>query len=153
MLGLWIWIWIYHGIRYSLSVALDYYEKALVHAKSTAKKHNNATMDLCIISSPPVPDNRTRFIKLNEISAYVTKLEMLAQRYNVSFINEFAIVEPRNNDFARLHNNHHHYLQRHGNTFVGPVGMAFYLGVFLPTVCESTQQNTRDMHQHVGNHL
>ena len=147
------WDYGYRGVPYSLSVALDYYEKALVYAKSTAKKRNNATMDLYIISSPPAPDRKTRFVKLNEISAYVAKLEMLTQRYNVSFINEFAVVEPCNNDFARLHNNHHHYLQRHGNTFVGPVGMAFYLGVFLPTVCGSSQQNTRDMHQRVGNHL
>ena len=130
------WDYVHINISYSIDIALDHYEKAIIYAKSTAAKHKNSTMDLHIIASPPRPDN-TADIRNAEISAFDVKLQLIAVRHNVSFINEFAVVEPCQNDYARLASNHHHYLQRDGNTFAGPVGMAFYLGMFLPTVCET----------------
>ena len=130
------WDYIHVNVSYSIDIALDCYEKAIIYTKSTAAKHKNSTVDLHIIASPPRPAH-TANIRMAEISAFDAKLQLIAERHNVSFINEFAVVEPCRNDNAQLHNNHHHYLQRDNNTFGGPVGMAFYLGVFLPTVCQT----------------
>jgi hypothetical protein len=119
-------------IVYAIEIALDYYEQIIIEIQSRIKS-GKVDVELYILPSPPRPSGHQ--VDKIAISAFNAKLQGIARRHNVSFINEFAVVEPCADDIPTLAGNHHHYLQGSNNLFEGTVGFNFYTGVFLNTLC------------------
>jgi hypothetical protein len=120
------------GVYYALEVTLDYYENVIVYVKSRLAG-SPSKVDFHILSSPPRPDGHN--VDRVAISVFNRKLQLIAERHGVSYINGFAVLDPCANDIPWPRKNHHHYLEGRGNTFDGTAGFAFYKGLFLRALC------------------
>ena len=127
------WDITYESYDFAMLVAMEWFKKLLTYIDS-AVSQSDTIVDFHVLASPPMPSGH--HWNNVAISAFNAKLQRKAEILDTNFLmNAFAVIEPCNEDYVRIGENHNHYMQSIGNTFMGSVGKAFYFGVFLPQVC------------------
>ena len=136
-IAIWIqsgsWDFVRYSLVYSIEVGLWYFREALLYIKSRMLTCD-CEVDLRVISPPPMPE--IHHWNNAAIGAFTSKLKLITQEINVTFIDEFSLLLSCVEDYPKLGGNRNHFLQRRGNDFEGHVGRAFYFGAFLEGLCK-----------------